>query len=166
MRIDVFSLRVLRSAQEIGLVAILDRGGIGNARPHAQDLGIVVMKHFHVFPHFGTRAHEAHVAGEHVDQLRQLVELERPQELADLGDPRIGAEGDQSAALGSVLDHGTEFEDAKGTEVATDPFLAEEDQGPGDVAHTSSAMTNSTGDSKASANAEIIMSNSRLINVS
>ena len=133
--LDVLSLRVLRMPQYLSLVAKLDRSRIGDARPYAENFGIIVAKQLDVMPHFGSRPHEAHVAHQHVDQLRQFVDLRRPQDSTDFRDPRIGAEGDKAAAFGGVPHHRAELVDLKRTEAAADPLLTKEDRSPRSEPH-------------------------------
>ena len=45
------------------------------------------------------RAHQRHLAADHVDQLRQLVEREAAQEAPDPGHPRVLADLEQRARL-------------------------------------------------------------------
>ena len=98
---DVFPFRIRGTAEDFGLVPILDRRRVGNAGPHAQDLCIIVAEHLHVPANFRPRAHKAHVAHEDIDQLRQFVDLRRPQDTAHRRDPRIGARRHEASPAGA-----------------------------------------------------------------
>ena len=85
----------------------------------------------------GTRAHEAHVALEHVEELRQLVDAPAPQHASDLGHARVVldledgpggfVQGLQLALLGGrVLLHGAELEAAERFLTHADAPVAEE----------------------------------------
>ncbi len=83
------------------------------------------------------RTDQAHVALEHVPELRQLVEGELAQQAANGRDPRIGLGledraghlvevGDVAAALVRVLDHRPELVEHEGSAVQPDALLLEE----------------------------------------
>jgi len=61
----------------------------GDSRLDAEELGLVdtVLGQLDVPEHPWT--HETHVAPQHIEELRQLVEADPPQEAADRGDSRI-----------------------------------------------------------------------------
>ncbi len=76
----------------------------------------------------GPRPDEAHVAEQHVEQLRQLVEAGGAQPAAGRRDARVALfEVEAVAHRDGVGDHGAELEDAKDPAMAADPFLTEED---------------------------------------
>src|SRR6266702_8498702 len=65
-----------------------------------------------VFERMRTRTHHRHLAAQHVDELRQLVEAGAPQERADRGDARVAARGlGDLAGLFLVHPHRTELVD-------------------------------------------------------
>ena len=76
------------------------RRRVGDARAHAQHL-VAQLRRIQrdVARHLRPRADQAHVAAQHVDQLRQLVELGAAQERAGARDARIGADGERRPAL-------------------------------------------------------------------
>jgi hypothetical protein len=78
--------------------------------------------------HLGTRADETHRAAQHVDQLRELVELEVAQPGTDAGDAAVAGHGERRSVAGLERSHhhGAELEDAKDPAVPADAFLAEE----------------------------------------
>ena len=59
------------------------------------------------------RADQAHLALDHVEQLRQLVELGPAQEAADARDPRIVAGGHRRALLVGARAHRAQLVDAE-----------------------------------------------------
>ena len=83
-----------------------------------------------------TRADETHLAGQHVPELRQLVEPVAAQEAAHRGQPRIVALREDLAgfALG-VLPHGAELDDLERPQGAAHALLAEEHRPGGRQAH-------------------------------
>ena len=85
------------------------------------------------------RAHQAHLAADHVPELRQFVDAGAAQEATHAGDPRIvgdleGGSADLVALLQlaqpllGVGDHGAELEDLERSTVEADPRLPEEDR--------------------------------------
>src|SRR5215472_5199522 len=79
------------------------------------------------------RPDQRHVAVQHVDQLRQLVETQQPQDVTDMGDPRIALHRALRAGLVALIGiHRAKFEhsdDAIGEAKA----LLYEKNGPGAV---------------------------------
>ena len=94
-------------------------------RPNAQHLGANVGRiRRHVARHFGARADQAHAAAQHIDELRQLVELAAAQDGAGAGDARVGADRDGAAWQRlRIRTHGAELVDAKEPAVAADALL-------------------------------------------
>ena len=73
------------------------------------------------------RADQAHVAAEHVPQLRQFIEMAGPQEAAEQGNARVA--GHRPAGAGqrlAVMDHGAEFEDRERPAILADALLGVE----------------------------------------
>ena len=58
------------AAQDLGLVAELERGQIGHARPHLQHFLVIGAEHLDVLAHLRPWPHQAHVAAKHIEQLR------------------------------------------------------------------------------------------------
>jgi len=56
-----------------------------------------------------TRAHEGHVATQHVHELRQLVDLEPAQRAAEREDARVVLRGDDAAGAAGVQVHGAQL---------------------------------------------------------
>src|SRR6059036_533860 len=86
-----------------------------------------------------TRTDQAHVAFEHVPELRQLIEREPAQDSADPCDARVGLYlehwpahfvevTDFAEALVRVGDHRAEFVESKRAAVEADALLLEEDR--------------------------------------
>jgi hypothetical protein len=61
----------------------------GDARRHAQALPGPVVVVFVLVGHGGPRAHQAHVAAQHVEHLRHLVQAQLAQPTAHGGDARV-----------------------------------------------------------------------------
>ena len=72
-------------AENLRFAAVLDRGEVGDARPELEDPLVVLAKHFHVFGDLRSGADEAHFASEHVEQLRQFIDLRGTQHAAHAG---------------------------------------------------------------------------------
>ena len=96
-----------------------DAGAHGE--PAALALGVLVDLDLHRRP----RAHERHLAGEHVDQVRQLVDRVAAQPGADAGDARVAGVDDQprAHALG-VGDHRAQLVELERLAVEPDAALA------------------------------------------
>lgn len=84
----------------------------------------------HDLDQFRSRAHQAHLAPQHVDELRQLIQAGPAEEAPDPGDPRIvpplvrpRTEFDPAAP-----DHGAELQHRKDPSPFADPRLAEQDR--------------------------------------
>src|SRR5690348_370156 len=125
----------------IDVVATANLPEPGDAGPAAR----IIVKSRPIPPYFlthdGTRAHQTHLAHEDVEELRQLVEAGKTQDVADARDPRIGPEleiavpfgargrvgsEDSGQHLVSVRHHGAEFPADKRFAVCADPFVTEE----------------------------------------
>jgi hypothetical protein len=109
--LDVGGLGVRRGRQDGLLVAVGDRGEVGEAGAHLEDAGVRLRETLHVARHLGARPDEAHVADEDVPELGQLVELEAAEHAADAGDARVAA----GRHLGPArrLPHRAELQDAE-----------------------------------------------------
>ncbi len=125
--LDIDPLRVGGAREQGALVAVGDRGRVGQAGAHRQHLvaqrGRVQRD---IARHFRARADQAHRAGEHVQQLRQFVELGCPQDAAGARDARVGPDGELRAERRRVRAHAAELVDAKQHAVAPDALLPEE----------------------------------------
>src|ERR687887_1129550 len=84
------------------------------------------------------RTDQAHLAADHVHELRQLIEAESPEQLSDAGGPRILADLEEwTVGLVQVLDrvphpvrprdHGAELEHLERPEISSHPLLPEHD---------------------------------------
>ena len=72
----------------------------------------------------GTWADQAHLALQHVEHLRQLVQMVPAQHAADRGGAGVTACGPyRSGVLLGILHHGAELDDEKNPAVATQPRL-------------------------------------------
>lgn len=74
------------------------------------------------------RANEAHVAAQHVDELREFVELPQAQDAADAGDFRVMQRGDGRAARAERDAHGAKFEDGEVGAATANALLKEQDR--------------------------------------
>jgi len=110
----------------------------GDARLHGVALVLPRLVEPHDLDQLGARPDEAHVAGEHVGELRQLVEAPAPQQRAEAGvagvvlplvaDPPLDLDGHLAAT--AVRVHGPELPDPEHVPVPPDPALAVEDRRP------------------------------------
>src|SRR5262245_6468362 len=82
-------LDALRIVAVVAAAYLPQAGDAGAAARIVVERGAVALD---LVLHDRPRADDAHLAGDHVEQLRQLVEAGHAQELADLGDARILAE--------------------------------------------------------------------------
>ena len=69
----VVILWVVSLGKEIILIAILDRSHIGDARTHIEDMHLLARVEVNISSDLWTWAHEAHVADEYIDELRQML---------------------------------------------------------------------------------------------
>ena len=80
----------------------------------------------------GTRAHQAHLASKHVDELREFVDPELAEDPADARDPRIVVAGpDRAGELLGVRSHRPELDEHEGLRSQAQPLLLEEHRPPG-----------------------------------
>ncbi len=101
------------------------RGGACEARAEARIRGveaIVVAGVVAIEP--GSRADQAHVSLDHVQQLRQFVELVFAEQAAGAGEAVVSVAG-ACGTFNGVL-HGAEFQDGKFLPVSADPLLAKD----------------------------------------
>src|SRR5687767_11966940 len=114
-----------------------------DSRQHEIALAVPRLELVVVAQRQGSRADQAHLAGEHVQYLGQLVERELPQEAADAGDARVLADLEESSRrlvvlferhllLGSALHHRPELEHPELATGDPDPPVAVE-HGPARV---------------------------------
>ena len=77
----------------------------------------------------GARADDAHIADEHVDQLREFVEAGHPQQAADPRDALIVPAGRFDAmGIARLGPHAPEFQDIEDPVALSHAGLAKEDQ--------------------------------------
>ncbi len=108
-----------------------NRRELGQARTDTQDVLVVVAVLLDVTRHLGPGPHDAHVAAQDVDQLREFVELGGAQHATDRGDSLVSVARDERAR--GAVGHGSEFQEREDPKVTPDPFLPEENRpGRGD----------------------------------
>ncbi len=90
-----------------------ERCQIGDPGFDSQDLEFFLGVLVGVLPDLGPRTDEAHLAFEHVDQLRQLIQLLAAQKPADAGQPVVVQTGRRTAPGFGIDDHRAKFEDAE-----------------------------------------------------
>ena len=96
-------------------------------RGRAGDTGAAGQEFQLLLGDFGARANEAHVAEEHVDELRKLVQLEAAQNAANRSN-FLGGEGrDGASAFVRSMAHGAKFVDCEGPVKAAGACLLEDD---------------------------------------
>src|SRR5262249_40429181 len=74
------NIGVRRGAQDLFFVAIKQGRQVRNSRTHRQDCLPGWSAGLDIFRRFRTGPHQAHVALEHIEELRQLVELVFPEQ--------------------------------------------------------------------------------------
>src|SRR6266478_5432755 len=112
----------------------------GQTRLDAETLALdALVEEIHVPNRHGTRTDEAHLTGQHVEDLGELVEAAAAQGTSDARDPRIvgdledGARGlvqvlDLRLSSIGILHHRAELQHSKAALAAADPLLDEEDR--------------------------------------
>jgi hypothetical protein len=139
---DVEEQRAVADVREVvavlvarrGVVAAAELGDAGDPRRHEEAPGVAGDLLAEALDEDGThraRPHQPHVALDHVEQLRQLVELGPLEQPADRGAEDVAFVGaDQAGAdlpLGA-LEHRPEFVDGERAEALADPLAAVEDR--------------------------------------
>ena len=98
----------------------------------ALHVGVDLVREFAVqFHGMGAGPDQGHVATEHVEELRQLVDARAPQEAAEAGDARVAA-GRLSIAGAGFVPHGAELVDLDDIAEAAVTLLPEQ-HGPGRI---------------------------------
>ena len=134
---DVFQVST-DHAVESGRVTLRDLPPAGDTGLHGQALQVVLGVLRHLVGQRRARAHDGHLAQEHVEELRELVDGVLADELADLGDAGVLAHLEHGAgdlvlppelgeALVGVAVHGSEFPHAEGGQAAVAVGLAHAD---------------------------------------
>src|SRR6266498_796181 len=86
--VDVLQVE-LHPAVEVDLVAAAHLPEAREAGLHRQPAAVPAVVRGHLLGDGGAGADQAHVALQHVQELRQLVERELPEDTADRGDARV-----------------------------------------------------------------------------
>lgn len=101
----------------------LRKAGHAGADAHAELLGFLG-EDDELFRKPGAGADEGHIADEHVDELRQLIQRGGAHEFSDPGGALLVW---QELAIGiRLIGHGAEFDDAEGSAAAADALLLED----------------------------------------
>src|SRR5437762_2500379 len=125
--LHVYLLRLLVPSENLSLVANPQCRPVRDARAHREDRFLLLGEERDVLRHLGPRAHDAHLARQDVDELRQFVEVEAPYDPAHPRDARVVVRGgDHAAPLLSVDDHGAELIRPERSVVPTDADGPEE----------------------------------------
>ncbi len=125
-------------AVEVGIVAVRDLPPAGDPGLNRQTLQVEFCILGHLVGQRRARAHDGHLAQEHVHELRELVDGVLTDELADLGDARVFLHLEHGAgdlvsllelgeALVGVPVHGAELPHAEGGQAAVGAGLANAD---------------------------------------
>lgn len=125
-------------AVEVGIVTVRHLPPAGDAGLHGQALQVVLGVLGHLVGQRRARADDGHLAQEHVEELRELVDGMLADELADLGDARVVLHLEHGAgdlvllfelgeALVGVPVHGAELPHAEGGQAAVAVGLAHAD---------------------------------------
>src|SRR4029079_2687763 len=78
------------------------------------------------FQHLRTRSHQTHLAHQHIEELRQLIEAAQPQQAAERRDPLLVGNTLVPSRLPGRLRHGSELQNREGLSMQSRPQLAEE----------------------------------------
>ena len=105
-------------------VAAVDLRPACNAGPYLVSAVLEVVVQGQVAHQQGAGAHQAHIAPEHVDQLGQLIEAGRAQEVAEPGLPLFV--GQQHALRIAGIGHRAELDHPERLAVPSRPLLGEE----------------------------------------
>src|SRR5207247_1270931 len=112
---------------ECALSHVPNGGHVGHSWHQLEHAALFRAVRRDVARHFRTGAHEAHFADQHVEQLRQLIELRATEPAADASHARIAFDGEGQAAGGGVAHHRAELPNAEGTAAVSHALLPEED---------------------------------------
>src|SRR5215470_706998 len=100
----------------------------GNAWPDRQNLALISRESSAKLRKIGPWTHQAHLATQHIDELRQLVELPVPQQTSDREDPAIACASNAGAGTLWRSEHGTKLHQFKQPAIFSHALLAEEDR--------------------------------------
>ena len=89
----------------------------------------------HMLRQLGTGAYQAHMPGQHIEQLGQLVELPAAQKKADQSEALIAGGGDRIMYFVLGNEHGSEFENGEGAALMPHSLLQEEGRPGGGEPH-------------------------------
>src|SRR6266481_251388 len=109
------TMRVRAAAQNLIFVAKPDGSPVRNAGANQQQILFFIGVGTYFVHDFGARPDEAHFTLQHVQQLRQFVQLIFAQKVPCPCDPWIIGRGLGSADLFGIKDHGAQFPNAEGT---------------------------------------------------
>ncbi len=121
-----FSVDRRARIQQLFLVAVAQRGKAGDARCQAGHFRVRSVSRQQL-GHARPRPHQTHLAAEHVDQLRQLVDLEATKPPTQLRDPRVVAPGEIAHFPTGPRGHGAKLQQPEGNPMASQANLPEKD---------------------------------------
>lgn len=87
--LDICPVGVVGGGENLVLIAVSYRCQGCDAGPDLEHSHLLGRIHVDISPHLGARPHERHVADEHVDKLRQLVELVLADIISGARHPRV-----------------------------------------------------------------------------
>jgi hypothetical protein len=87
----------------------------------------ILSKDVHIRPDLRPRADETHLPSQHIDQLRELIDLGLAQDSPQPGDPGVGAERDRFPFVGNIPHQRAKFVDAKVAKSLPNALLPAED---------------------------------------
>src|SRR5262245_3700103 len=105
---------IFELSQHSFLIPVAQRGHIGDTWYDLENLLIILTKKVYIPPDLRPWADNTHLSTQHVDQLREFVDLCPAQHPTELRDPGIGTGRDRSTSSGSVHHHSAKFVDEKG----------------------------------------------------
>ena len=118
--------RIRLGGQLVRLVHEGQRGRAGDAGPHGEHAPLLGCQQRHELRRLRARPDQAHVAAQHVVELRQLVQVPLAQETAEAGDPGIARRADVRAHPVGAHHHGAELQDVEALPVQGHPLLTVE----------------------------------------
>src|ERR1035437_8671052 len=116
--------RIGNQGQTFGLATVSDRSRVGQAGADLKQPPVCPVELRGQLGNHRPRTHQAHVAAQHIPQLRKFVELEPAQPAPRTRNARIGPKRVGQATPGCI--HGTQLQKLKFPESAAHPALAKD----------------------------------------
>ncbi len=127
---DVSHLRMRRFAKDLVFIDVLDGGPVSDAWPYCQYPLLFFGIEVNILTDLRSWSDKAHLAGENIYQLRQLVKFVFPEMVTDIRYPAVAVADGKAPFLIRIRPHRPELEYPEVPVVFPNPQLAEENPSP------------------------------------